>query len=122
MAIYNTIKDILKDAISIAQKGQDLELTKKLMDVQQQVFGLQEENQKLKAKVEELEQKLAQKESLIIHTSGCLTRADISGIYYCPNCANKNEYVQMREVDVSRRRLVGGTHKCQDCKFAVTIS
>jgi len=44
MAIY----DILKDAVDIAQKVQNMELLKKLFDAQQQALELQRENTELK--------------------------------------------------------------------------
>jgi hypothetical protein len=53
------VYEALKDALKLAQKANNMEIQRALMDVQQQALDLQEENRKLRAHVDELEKALA---------------------------------------------------------------
>jgi hypothetical protein len=55
MSVYEAVKDVL----SLAQKADNVEIQRALMEVQQQALDLQAENQQLRDRVRELEEALA---------------------------------------------------------------
>ena len=63
MAIY----DIVKDAIGIAQKADNIDLYKKLLEIGQMALDLQNENAEMKKKIEELTRSKHFEEDIIRH-------------------------------------------------------
>lgn len=51
---YSDIKELLKDAKNLATGANDLQLKSVLLDIQDQVYGLQEENRNLRIENEDL--------------------------------------------------------------------
>lgn len=55
MSVYEALKDVLR----LAQKADNIEIQRALMDVQQETLDIQAENQTLRGRVRELEAALA---------------------------------------------------------------
>ena len=83
MALY----DALKDAASVVNKAQNVELYQTLLDAQQQALELQSENAELKKKIEELQDMRELEEKIIRHKSTFITiKRDNQEIPYCSIC------------------------------------
>ena len=63
MAIY----DIVKDAIGVAQKADNIDIYKKLLDIGQKALDLQNENAELKKKIECLTRVKQFEEDIVRH-------------------------------------------------------
>ena len=87
MAIY----DIAKDAVSLIKDIPNaeirMELQQKILDVQSQALELQAENEKLKKKIEELEDNKEIEAKIDPHKDGYFTlKDDDKGVRYCGSC------------------------------------
>ena len=102
MAIY----DFIKDAINIAQKVDNIDLIKKLLDIGQMALDLQNENAELKNKIEEYARAQKFEEDIVRHKQPYYTLksdGEESNIYYCATCFGKeNKKIQMISVNESK--------------------
>ena len=71
MSLYDTAKDM----ISIAQKMDNVDLTRQLFDIQQQAFELQEENYRLRTRIHEMEEEMRAEAEIERHPQPYLTLA-----------------------------------------------
>lgn len=112
MAIY----DIVKDAIGIAQKADNIDLYKKLLEIGQMALDLQSENAELKKIIEELTRAKQLEEDIIRHTEPYYTLksdGENSCIYYCSTCFGKeSKKIQMLPLD-------DGKLWCPACKTLI---
>ena len=92
MAIY----DIAKDAVSLIKDIPSaeirMELQQKILDVQSQALELQAENEKLKKRIEELQDSKELEAKIDWHADGYFTlKDDDKGIKYCGTCWGNNK-------------------------------
>lgn len=115
MAIY----DIVKDAIGIAQKADNIDLYKKLLEIGQMALDLQNENAEMKKKIEELTRSKYFEEDIVRHMQPYYTLksdGENSSIYYCSTCYGKeNKKIQM--VSSDNEKLW-----CPACKTSIYIN
>ena len=99
MAIY----DFIKDALTIAQQADNVDLYKKLLEIGRMALELQNENAELKKKIEEYAQAQKFEEDIVRHTEPYYTlksEGEESDIYYCATCFGKeNKKIQMVYMD-----------------------
>lgn len=96
MGLYDGIKDIL----TIAQKADNIELYKKLLDLGQAALDLQAENQRLLTELSELKKEIAEEKNIVRHKDGLyITLADDDQqIHYCSTCwGNERKLIQLND-------------------------
>lgn len=108
--------EAIKDGISAAQKADNIQLVKELIDVQKQMLDAENENINLKKEIEALKEQLSvsskikrNKETFItlidasqdvLYCSACWdsrqsliqVRAETNGKFHCPICSNNGYY------------------------------
>ena len=120
MGIY----DAFKDAISIAQKADNIELYHKLLDLsaqaielQNKVYELMEENRNLNLKINELQKARDIEEDLELLTEGYLIRKSEKekgkNIAYCAACWQKYKKL------MPYTRTIGNKRQCNNCHSIV---
>jgi len=83
--------DGIKDAISIAQKADNIELYRQLLDLGHEALEMQAEITRLREENESLKKKNDLEERIIMHKENYITlRNDTEDIHYCPNCWGLN--------------------------------
>lgn len=85
MAIY----DFVKDAMGIAQKADNIDLYRKLLEIGRMALDLQNENAELKKKIEELIRSQQLEQDIIRHIEPYFTlKSDgqETTIFYCATC------------------------------------
>ena len=55
MGVYSTVKETIKDAVSIAQQSDNIQLYKSILDAYNAAIELMRENAELKERIKELE-------------------------------------------------------------------
>lgn len=115
MSIY----DMVKDAISIAQKADNIDLIRKLLNVGQMALDLQNENMELKKQIDELVAEQKFEENIVRHKQPYFTLksdGEKSGIYYCSTCYGKDK----KKIQMS----YNGESKlwCPACKVSVYMT
>ena len=116
MAFY----EALKDAISIAQKSDNIDLYRKLLDLSQDALDMQDtiykltrENQELKAKNEELTTAASLENDLELQSGGYLIRlsekANGKTTRYCAACWQNTKKL------MPYVRSIGAAYQCSNC-------
>lgn len=83
MGLYEGIKD----AIGIAQKADNIELYRQLLDLGSQALDMQAEITRLREENEELKKANDLESRIIMHKENYITlKDDAEEIHYCPNC------------------------------------
>lgn len=97
MGLYEGIKD----AIGLAQKADNADLIKQLLDLGAQALGMQDEIRKLKEENEELKKANDLESRIIRHKDFYITlRDDEQEIHYCPTCWGKDHnLIQLFDTD-----------------------
>lgn len=109
--------DALKDAISLAQKADNLELYRQLLDLSAQAIDLQAENSKLKEEVNCLKKHKIEEERIVRHKQPYLTLLDDGQqLKYCATCWDVDRIlIQMNEqvtTSAGSRKLI--CNKCHN--------
>lgn len=91
--------DAFKDAINIAQKADNIELYKQLLDLGGQALDLQEENARLREENALLKKRRSISNSIERHKSPYLTLSgDVLNLKYCSVCwDSEQKLIQMEE-------------------------
>ncbi len=77
----------IKDAIVLAQKADNADLIKQLLDLGAQALEMQDEIRKLKEENAELKKANDLESRIIMHKENYITlKDDAEEIHYCPNC------------------------------------
>lgn len=121
--------DALKDGISVAQKADNIQLVKELIDVQKQMLDTENENSNLKKEIEALKEQLnvsskikRHKETFItligasqdvLYCSACWDSkksliqvyAETNGKFHCPICSNNGYYDREKYNDNLARQI-----------------
>ena len=83
MSFYDSFKDL----ISVAQKADNIELYKQLLDLSSQALDMQDEMARLKAENAELRKNKELQEDIEYHINPYVTRkSDAQDIKYCAAC------------------------------------
>ena len=110
--------DAFKDVLNVAQKADNIELYRQLLDLSAQALDLQAENAKLKEENAQLKKNKVDEERLVRHKQPYLTmRDDSQQIKYCSVCWDTSrKLVQMREMEESSYSWSDITFYCHNCK------
>ena len=94
MGFYDAVKDVL----NVAQKADNLELYRQLLDLTSQALDLQEENNRLKREIEEFKKQRINEEKIERHRQPYLTlKDDPLQLWYCGLCWDRDrKLIQMR--------------------------
>ena len=114
MALY----DILKDAASIVQKTQNIELIQTFLNAQQQALELMEENKSLKSQIEKMQDTKELKRKVERQTKGVYITLsdDDQKIKYCSVCFDVDEKI------VQMLCASHGGYYCKACKIKESTS
>lgn len=108
--------DAFKDALSIAQKADNVELYRQLLDLSAQALDLQAEVMRLKEENTELKKRQDLSVFLIRHTETFITKKDEKPILrYCSHCWDADEKLVQLSCDED-----DGTFICPHCKMKGT--
>ena len=110
MGLYEGIKD----AIGIAQKADNIELYRQLLDLGSQALEMQAEITKLREENEELKGANDLESRIIKHDEPYFTLQDENEkICYCATCwGNQNKLIQMKRINHNGRNKL----QCNICK------
>ena len=102
MEIIDTVKEVL----SLAQKADNIELYRQILDLQAQIQDLQAEMAKLREENIELKKTKDLESNIEYHVDSFVTRkSDTKPIKYCAACwANKKVLVPIQSLDRGRYR------------------
>lgn len=103
--------DAFKDAISVAQKADNVELYRQLLDLSAQALDLQAEVARLTEENKKLKEELATKRNIIRHKGAYITlENDEKEIPYCAVCYGVNgQFLQLLDYDKMN-------YYCYNCK------
>ncbi len=109
--------DAFKDAISVAQKADNVELYRQLLDLSAQALDLQAEIARLKEENAELKKKQDLSSSLKRHAESFITKeGDEPVLRYCSHCWDADEKLVQLVCDEE-----DGTFVCPHCKMKGTF-
>jgi hypothetical protein len=123
MSIY----DMAKDAVKVAQKADNIELVKKLMDVQQTALEMQAKQHELNNRIEELEKANAQlrdqleEEGSFILDQAVYWRKEDEGCQqpFCPTCKAKHLLIPMTP---NKQGTNVAYFHCPNCNFGTSLN
>jgi len=104
-----SIVDTMKDVVSLVRKLDNIDILKQVLELQGQVFELQDENKTLKLEVNNLSAKLQFSQSL--KYSHPFYYATEDAIPYCPRCWEAERKAIHLKDDWNKRRW-----ECYSCK------
>lgn len=107
MGLYEGIKDVA----SIAQKADNIQLYKQLLDLGAQALDMQDEIRKLKEENAELKKEKNLESKIIRHNQPYITLSDDeNNLKYCATCWDNNrKIIQMKTLDNMK-------YYCHACK------
>ncbi|NFO89308.1 hypothetical protein FDC58_12020 [Clostridium botulinum] len=111
MSFYNSVKDV----VSIVQKADNIELYKKVLDLQKNAMDLIQENRDLKEKIRILEKDAKLKASVKYIEDAYYIEQD-NGEYdgpFCRVCWDKDNKL----IRLSKGKYLGGEAACMVCNF-----
>ena len=107
MSFYDKFKDVL----SIAQKADNIELYRQLLELSAQALDLQEENTRLHREIEELRNKANISQQIERHPETYITlKDDEQHLLYCAHCWDSEEKLVQLECN-------DGSFRCPHCKM-----
>ena len=109
--------DAFKDVIRIAQKADNIELYRQLLDLSAQALDLQAENARLKEENEDLKKRKINEERIIRHKQPYLTMMDDElDLKYCSVCWDSEQLlIQMRtSSEWTSEKTLLVCHKCNN--------
>ncbi len=103
--------EAFKDAISVAQKADNVELYRQLLDLSAQALDMQAEIARLKEENTELRKRRDVASEIIRHDEPCITlKNDNQNLFYCSHCWDSQQLlIQLNCHD-------NGTFECPHCK------
>lgn len=102
--------DAMKDAVSLAQKADNVELYRQLLDLSAQALELQAEVSRLREENAELKKKRDVADKIIRHEEPCITlKDDEQPLYYCSHCWDSNQLL------IQLSCHPNGTFDCPHC-------
>lgn len=118
MSVY----DVLKDAVSIAQKADNIELYRILLDAQKDSMDLLEENRNLKEKIRKLKDNSAINKALIFKNNCYFKKEDIElDEPYCSKCWDDDRRLIRLHIDnfYGHDGVTGTCYKCQTQSYNI---
>lgn len=107
MSLY----DAMKDAVSLAQKADNIELYRQLLDLSAQALELQAEVTRLREENEELKKRHDISSRVIRHEEPFITlKDDATTLYYCSHCWDSEQLL------IQLNCYGDGTFECPHCK------
>jgi hypothetical protein len=114
------VYEAVKDAISIAQKADNLDLMRQLLDLQKEIQDMQQENFELHKKIDELENYISREKKIKYNANrtACyiVDEGEMEGGPYCTHCWEADTKL------ISLHSLQSGYHLCPHCKITVLSS
>lgn len=102
--------DAMKDAVNLAQKADNIELYRQLLDLSSQALDLQAEVAKLREENNELKRKQDISKKIIRHEEPCITiEGDDLSLYYCSHCWDSEQML------IQLNCKTNGTFECSHC-------
>ena len=109
--------DAFKDAINVAQKADNVELYRQLLDLSAQALDLQTEVARLREENAALRKSKDISEKVIRHEEPVVTiEGDTKNLYYCSHCWDADEKLVQLICDEE-----DGTFVCPHCKMKGTF-
>lgn len=103
--------DALKDAVNLAQKADNIELYRQLLDLSAQALDMQAEVARLKEENAELKRRRAVAAKVIRHEEPCITlEGDTTPLYYCSRCWDSEQLL------IQLSCHANGTFDCPHCQ------
>jgi hypothetical protein len=118
MSIY----DLVKDAATIAQKANNFELYKLLLDVQKESLDLVEENRKLKEEIRSLKDNSYINETLIFKNNCYFKKDDVElNEPYCSKCWDDDKKLIRLHINdyYGASGLTGTCHRCKTDSYNI---
>ena len=107
MSFYDAIKEVA----SLAQKADNIELYRQLLDLSAQALDLQAEIARLREENAELRKRKDITNMIIRHKEPCITlKDDTEGLYYCSHCWDSEQLL------IQLNCHSNGTFDCPHCK------
>ena len=102
--------DAMKDAVNMAQKADNIELYRQLLDLSAQALDLQAEVARLREENAELKKRRDVASKVIRHEEPCITLdGDTTALYYCSHCWDSEQLL----IQLSCHS--NGTFECPHC-------
>ena len=110
--------DAFKDALNLAQKADNIELYRQLLDLSAQALDLQSENARLTEENRDLKKCKSMEESICRHRNPYITlHNDPQALKFCAVCwDSSHKLIQMKEVIDSASYGTGICFYCHNCK------
>lgn len=88
---------LIKDAVTVVQKADNVSLEKQLLDIEQQAFDLMNENRLLREQIAALQDALKIKDDIERHEEPYVTlKTDSTKLPYCATCySTTGKFIQM---------------------------
>lgn len=103
--------DAMKDAINLAQKADNIELYRQLLDISSQALELQAEVTRLREENVALKKRRDMTSKIIRHEEPCVTlEGDEKKLYYCSHCWDSQELL------IQVNCHADGTFECPHCQ------
>lgn len=114
MGVYSTVKETIKDAVSIAQQSDNIQLYKSILDAYNAALELMSENADLKERIKELEKQQVTDGMLEFNSNVYWIRKGEPSTRspYCSRCWDIDK-------KLVRMHLIGTEGKCPACKTKV---
>lgn len=116
MGVYSTVKETIKDAVSIAQQSDNIQLYKSILDAYNAAIELMSENAELKERIKELEAQKAVEGTLEYNSNAYwIIKEDgfIDGPF-CSRCWDVEK--KLVRLHVKRIKDSARVTKCPNCK------
>lgn len=103
--------EALKDGISVAQKADNIQLVKDLLEAQQQIFDLVNENNQLKDEIKKLNAVVDIEANIERHKDAYITlKNESEKLIYCSSCWDT------KKVLIQGQIVNTGKYQCPACK------
>lgn len=116
MGVYSTVKETIKDAVTIAQKSDNIQLYKSILDAYNAAIELMSENADLKERIKELEQQQITAKSLEFNNNAYWIKNDDGSVDgpFCSNCWDVER--KLVRLHVAIKSNYPKRAKCLNCK------
>lgn len=121
MGVYSTIKETIKDAVTVAQQSDNVDLYRKILDAYGAAMDLMEENIDLKQQIAEMKNEL-QKEKDVVKIGNAYYVKDDDGVQkgpYCMRCYDKDRKLVNYRIGYNESHKEGRCPVCAFCTCAI---
>ena len=119
MGVYSTVKDTIKDAVTIAQKSDNIQLYKSILDAYNAAIELMGENVDLKERIKELESQKVTGDMLEFNNNAYWVKKEDGSVDgpFCSKCwDSEKKLVRMHVVNIKEKAKAA---KCPNCNSMV---